>query len=78
MTTSFSHLVRGHLQQAVRANVAGVFLALACVAQIPWCWCSAARGRLLGIADPSRSLLILISVLGTICVLNWVLRLIYG
>ena len=78
MTTSFAHFVRGNLLQALRANVAGVVLALVCAVQIPWCWWSAARGRLSGIADPSRSLLILISVVGAISVLNWLLRMIPG
>jgi hypothetical protein len=78
MTTSFSHFVRGNVRQAALANVGGVVLALVCVAQIPWCWWSAARGRLCGISDPSRSLLIMISVVGVICVLNWALRVFVG
>ena len=78
MTTSFSHFVRGNLRQALLVNVGGLVLALVCAVQIPWCWWSAARGRLSGITDPSRSLLILISVVGAICVLNWVLRMFAG
>ena len=78
MTTSFSHLVRGNVAQASRANFAGVVLALVCAVQIPWCWWSAARGHLAGVAEPSRWLLVLVSVLGAICVLNWILRLITG
>lgn len=74
MTTSFSHIVRGNVTQALRANAGGVVLAVVCALQIPWCWWSAARGRLSGVTDPSRSLLVLISVVGAICVLNWVLR----
>jgi hypothetical protein len=78
MTTSFSHFVRGNIVQAARANIGGVLLALICVVQIPWCWWSAARGRLWCVTDPTRSLLILITVIGGVAVLNWVFRVLAG
>ena len=78
MTTCFAHFVRGNLLQALRANVGGLALALVCAVQIPWCWWSAARGRLSGIVDPSRSLLLLIAIVGAISILNWLLRMIPG
>ncbi|MBI3863826.1 MAG: DUF2752 domain-containing protein [Planctomycetia bacterium] len=78
MTTSFSHFVRGDVAQALRANAGGVVLAIVCVLQIPWCWWSAARGRLAGVADPTRFLLILVSVVAGICLLNWIMRLVAG
>jgi Protein of unknown function (DUF2752) len=78
MTTSFAHMVRGNFVSALRANLAGVLLAVVCVCQIPWCLWSAARGRLIGIIDPLRSFVVLVCVLGGMCVLNWGIRLISG
>src|SRR5207247_2121268 len=57
MTTSFCHFIRGDLRQALQANVGGVLLATLCVAQIPWCWCSAARGRWCWFSHPARTVL---------------------
>lgn len=78
MTTSFSHFVHGNVLQAIRANVGGVLLAVVCAAQIPWCWWSAARGRLVRVSDPARSLVWLLIAIGSVCLVNWVLRLIPG
>ena len=78
MTTSFSHLMHGNVSQAFRASASGVVLAVVCALQIPWCWWSAARGRLAGVSDPSGSLLWLIVALAGICLVNWTLRLILG
>ncbi|HEY2253474.1 MAG TPA: DUF2752 domain-containing protein [Planctomycetaceae bacterium] len=76
MTTSFSHLMHGNVSQALRASASGVVLAVVCAVQIPWCWWSAFRGRLAGVADPARSSLWLFVALAGICVVNWALRLI--
>ena len=78
MTTSFSNLMHGNLLQALRANAGGVVLALVCAVQIPWCWWSAARGRLAGVSDPAASLLWLMLAVGGVCLLNWVFRLMQG
>ena len=78
MTTSFAHIVRGDFAQALRANAGGVVLALVCAAQIPWCWCSAARGRLLWVSDPSATLLWLLLAVGSVCVVNWLILLVRG
>ena len=63
MTTSFSYLMHGNVSQALRASASGVVLAAVCAVQIPWCWWSAARGRLAGISDPSKSLMWLLVAL---------------
>ncbi|MBS0265172.1 MAG: DUF2752 domain-containing protein [Planctomycetes bacterium] len=78
MTTSFSHFVRGNLVQAARANIGGALLALCCAVQIPWCWWSALRGRLWYVEDPTRSLLILITVVASVALVNWIFRLASG
>jgi len=78
MTTSFSHLMHGNVTQAIRASASGVVLAVVCAVQIPWCWWSAAQGRLAGVADPGRSMLWLYGALAVVCLVNWTLRLIVG
>ncbi len=78
MTTCFSNLMHGNVSQAFRANASGVMLAVVCAVQIPWCCWSAARGRLVGVSDPARSLLWLFGALGIICLVNWILRLSLG
>ncbi|MGE5194909.1 MAG: DUF2752 domain-containing protein, partial [Deltaproteobacteria bacterium] len=75
MTTSFSNLMHGNLIRAFRANAGGVVLALVCAVQIPWCWWSAARGRLAGISDPAASLLWLMLAVGGVCLVNWAFQL---
>jgi len=78
MTTSFSQLMHGNLPAALHANASGVLVALVCAVQIPWCWWSAAQGRLAGVSDPSRSLLWLLGSIGSVCLVHWGLRLIQG
>jgi hypothetical protein len=78
MTTSFAHLMRGNLSQALRANPGGVLLALVCAIQVPWCWWSAARGRLAWVADPARSLVWLLVAIAGVCLVNWIIQLIPG
>jgi hypothetical protein len=78
MTTSFAHLTRGHVAQAIKANAGGALLALVCAVQIPWCWWSACRGRLVGLSQPTTGVLaVLIAVTG-VSVLNWLIQLIGG
>lgn len=78
MTTSFSHLVHGNFVPAVRANVGGVLLALVCAVQIPWCWVSASRGRLAGVADPAKGLVWIAAAVAGVSLVNWALRLLQG
>ncbi|HLJ12412.1 MAG TPA: DUF2752 domain-containing protein [Planctomycetaceae bacterium] len=78
MTTSFSHFIHGNLRQALRANAAGVLLAIVCALQIPWCLWSASRGRLAGVRAPSRSLMWLLIAIGSVCLVNWFFQLAYG
>lgn len=78
MTTSFSHLTRGHLGQAVQANAGGALLALVCAVQIPWCWISASRSRLVGISQPTRSLLALFFAIAGVSAVNWLYQVFGG
>lgn len=75
MTTSFSNFVRGNFVQAARANAAGLLLATICVLQIPWCCISAVQGRLRYILHPLPALLVLLSILVTVGLLNWLILL---
>lgn len=78
MTTSFSHLMRGNLSQALRANPGGVLLALVCAIQVPWCWWSAARGRLAWVSDPGQSMIWLLVAVAGVCLVNWIIQLVPG
>lgn len=78
MTTSFAHFTRGHLARAAESNAGGAVLALACAAQIPWCWWSAVRGRLVGVSQPTKSLLGLVIVVVGVSVGDWLLRIFGG
>ena len=70
--------MHGNVSQAFRASASGVVWAVVCALQIPWCWWSAARGRLAGVSDPSQSLMWLLIALASICIGNWALRLVHG
>lgn len=78
MTTSFAYLTRGRFSQALEANAAGVVLAAACAVQIPWCWGSAIRGRLIGVSRPTQTLLALLLVLAGVSLLNWLWPMVRG
>lgn len=78
MTTSFAHLTRGHFSQAVQANPGGAALGCACAALIPWCWWSAFRGRLVGISQPTISLLAMVLVVAGISLAHWLMQIFSG
>ncbi|MCY2965112.1 MAG: DUF2752 domain-containing protein [Planctomycetota bacterium] len=75
MTTSFAHFTRGQLLPAMRANLAGVLLAIVCAAAIPWCLWSAWQGRMWRVEEPSQSLMWLLLALMGAALLEWGLRL---
>jgi hypothetical protein len=78
MTTSFAHLTRGHLAEAIEANAGGALLALVCAAQIPWCWWSVCRGRLVGVSQPTTGILTVLLAVSGVSALNWLVQLISG
>uniref|UniRef100_A0A7C4LMM7 DUF2752 domain-containing protein n=1 Tax=Schlesneria paludicola TaxID=360056 RepID=A0A7C4LMM7_9PLAN len=74
MTTSLVHFARGEWSAAMRANPAGVLLALSCLGLIPWCWWSAWRGRLWAVDEPWPVLAVLVGSWGAVGLLIWMLR----
>lgn len=74
-TTAFAHFVRGQWLRAAQANAAALALALVCAALIPWCWASAAKGRLIGIINLERTVLLLVIIMTSLFTLQWVVNL---
>lgn len=75
MTTSFANFVRGRFLHAARANASGLLLAAVCAVQLPWIAVSVARGRLVGVDRPDRLALTVALSLGTVVLVEWLLRL---
>ena len=71
MTTSFSHFTRGEFVPAARANIAGLMLAVTCFIQIPWCWISAAKGRLWRVREPANFTLVVVGSIALVALTNW-------
>lgn len=76
MTTCFANFVRGRWIAAIRANVAGVLLAMFCAIQIPWIWWSIYRGRLWKISQPDLVLLWILMSLSLVAVVQWIVRIV--
>ena len=78
MTTSWAHMVRGHVLAAMRANAGGALLALAAASCGPWLMASGVRGRWL-IGRPAEEV-VLVTGLTVIVVtlIQWTLRLSLG
>jgi hypothetical protein len=78
MTTAWSHMVRGQVASAVRANSGGALLALAAMVAGPWFVGSAARGRWL--ISPPRDMVLIGAGLTVVIVtiVDWTLRLAFG
>lgn len=78
MTTSWAHLLRGHVQDAFRANAGGALLALAAVACGPWLLASGLAGRW-QIGPPREGLILAIGlVIVVVTIIQWTLRLSLG
>jgi len=78
MTTAFSHMVRGQVAGAVRANAGGALLALAAVVAGPWFVGSAAYGQWL--IGPPRDVVVIgvgLTVV-VVTIVDWTLRLAFG
>jgi hypothetical protein len=74
MTTSFAHFVRGQFADAVRANPAGLWIAVSCAGLLPWCWASAAAGRYLCVSEPWTPLAFLLASWGLFGLMVWIIR----
>ena len=78
MTTSWAHLLRGHVVAALRANAGGALLALTALACGPWLLASGLRGRWL-IGPPREGLTLAIGLLiVVVTIAQWTLRLSLG
>ena len=78
MTTSWAHLVRGHVASAFRANAGGTLLALVALVCGPWLLVSGLRGR--WVLGPPREMAILAAglVIVAVTLFDWTLRLSFG
>ena len=78
MTTAWSHMVRGQVASAVRANSGGMLLALMAMAVGPWFVGSAIGGRWL-ISPPRDGVVIGVGLTIVIVTLvDWTMRLAFG
>lgn len=75
MTTSFAHLVRGHLWAATRSNPAGVLLGAVCLIMVPWLCLCAWQGSTLGVDYPLETLIGLLAAVSGTSLIVWVQRL---
>jgi hypothetical protein len=78
MTTSWSHVVRGQVFAAIRANAGGTLLALVALAAGPWLLVSGLRGRWLFSPPRETWVLAVALTIVTITLIDWVLRLSFG
>ncbi|MBI3464511.1 MAG: DUF2752 domain-containing protein [Planctomycetes bacterium] len=77
LTTSFAYSVRGQLENAAAANVAGCVLVLGVAGMIPWCLISAVVGRTVGIRSPERAAMTAILAFVAIDLAVWVVRFLF-
>lgn len=78
MTTSWSHVVRGQLIGAWRANVGGTLLGILAMAGTPWLLVSAVRGRWLGWVPNTAVLAWVASAVVLATLIHWGIRLAIG
>lgn len=75
MTTSWAHLVRGRLGEALRANVGGTMLGLVDLLVVPWLLLAAVRGRWPGGELPLALAPWLAVIVFVVTLIQWVGRL---
>jgi hypothetical protein len=73
MTSSFALLMHGDLVNSLRANAAGTFLAILCLAYIPWALVCAIRKRRLLIVSYERALTRLVVLFVIVMLGRWVI-----
>jgi hypothetical protein len=78
MTTSWSHVMRGQLPSALKANVGGTFLALVALVGAPWSVATAVRGRWIGGPPPERWVVGTGLAVIAVTIVDWVIRLTQG
>jgi hypothetical protein len=75
MTTSWSHMMHGHVVQSLEANSGGALLALAAIVFGPWSLVSGLRGRWLLRPLDERIALVLVVTILVVTLLDWGIRL---
>jgi hypothetical protein len=78
MTTSWAHLVRGHVASAFRANAGGTLLAMLAIAAVPWLLGSARRGTWIGVLPNGVAAACISTIILVVILIDWVLRLLSG
>ena len=73
MTTSFSLLMHGDLENSLRANAVGTLLALFCLGLIPWSLVSVWCGRSLFIASLERAVTWVVIIFLALLMIRWVI-----
>ena len=71
MTTSFSLLMHGDLENSLRANAVGTLLALFGLALVPWSLASLLRERLLFIVSVERTVLGVVLIFVVLLLTRW-------
>ena len=71
MTTSFALLMRGNVDDSLRANAVGTLLALFGLVLIPWSLACALAGRYFFIRSPERALLGAVIVFVVLLLTRW-------
>lgn len=74
MTTSWSHLVRGEVAGAAKANAGGALLGLVALAAEPWLVASAARGRWLGMRPNAVAVAWVLMGAVAVALVDWAVR----
>jgi Protein of unknown function (DUF2752) len=78
MTTSWAHLLRGHVASAFRANAGGALLAVAALLCGPWLLISGLRGRWL-VTPPHEGMTLAVGlVIVAVTLIDWTLRISLG
>jgi hypothetical protein len=78
MTTSWAHMVRGHVLGSVRANAGGALLALVAATAGPWMLACGLRGRWL-LRPPNEWVVLGIGLaVILVTVIDWIIRLNWG
>ena len=75
MTTSWAHVMRGEWKQAMRANSAGMMLALAACIVGPWLLAVAGRGRWIGWKPTEVNVAVMAIIVIGVTLLDWLRRL---
>ena len=78
MTTSWSHLMRGHVIRALWANAGGLVLGCAALGLAPWALVSGLRGRWWWRPIDERSALVFVLVLALVTLIDWIIRICVG